>query len=106
MGAFRRGEVQTNNKLWMTYGDLFIKMPRKNLVSLIEKEQKTLVDQIEKVRFELKEKTQLLLKIQPTLTDMDPYVVKLLLQQNQINQKKNNKEVGSSDEDVDELELD
>ena len=37
---------------------------------------------------------------------MDPYVVKLLLQQNQINQKKDNKEVGSSDEDVDELELD
>ena len=54
MGAFRRGEVQTNNKLWMTYGDLFIKLPRKNLVGIIEKEQTTLVEQIEKVRSELK----------------------------------------------------
>ena len=42
MGAFRRGEVQSNNKLWMTYGDLFVKLPRKNLVSIIENEQKVL----------------------------------------------------------------
>ncbi len=38
MGAFRRGEIQSNNKLWMTYGDLIIKMPRKNLVNVIETE--------------------------------------------------------------------
>lgn len=80
MGAFRRGEVQSNNKLWMSYGDLFIKMPRKNMVSLIEDEQKILKDQIDEVRNDLKTKTSELLKIQPALTDMDPYVVKLLLQ--------------------------
>ena len=38
MGALRRGEIQTNNKLWMTWGDLFVKMPRKNMVALIEAE--------------------------------------------------------------------
>ena len=63
MGAFRRGEVQTNNKLWMTYGDLFIKLPRKNLVSIIENEQKILIDQINEVRNDLKKKTAELLKI-------------------------------------------
>ena len=43
MGALRRGEVQTNNKLWMSYGDLFVKLPRKNLVSVIEAEQAVLL---------------------------------------------------------------
>ena len=41
LGAFRRGEVQTNSKLWMTIGSgndsqMFVKLPRKNLVSMIE----------------------------------------------------------------------
>ena len=43
MGALRRGEIQTNNKLWMTYGDLFVKLPRKNLVNIIEAEQAVLM---------------------------------------------------------------
>ena len=63
MGAFRRGEIQSNNKLWMTYGDLIIKMPRKNLVSVIETEQTTLVEQITKVREDIKLKTAQLLKL-------------------------------------------
>ena len=79
MGAMRRGEVQSNNKLWMSYGDLIIKMPRKNCVNLIEKEQAVLITQIEKVRAEIKQKTSELLIMQPALTDMDPYVIKLLL---------------------------
>jgi hypothetical protein len=41
LGAFRRGEVQTNSKLWMTIGSgnesqMFVKLPRKNLVSMVE----------------------------------------------------------------------
>lgn len=47
----------------MSYGDLFIKMPRKNMVSLIEDEQKILKEQIDDVRNELKVKTSELLKI-------------------------------------------
>ena len=39
MGALRRGEIQSNNKLWMSYGELIVKLPRKNMVSMIEKEQ-------------------------------------------------------------------
>jgi len=43
LGAFRRGEVQTNNKLWMTIGSggdqqMFVKLPRKNLVQMLEQE--------------------------------------------------------------------
>ena len=41
LGAFRRGEVQTSSKLWMTIGSgtdsqMFVKLPRKNLVTMIE----------------------------------------------------------------------
>ena len=104
MGALRRGEIQTNNKLWMSYGDLFVKLPRKNLVSIIEGEQAILVKQIDKCRNEMKTKTAQLLKMQPELTDMDPYVVKLLLQQSEINQKKNQEAVDSED-DEEELDL-
>jgi hypothetical protein len=43
LGAFRRGEVQANNKLWMTIStdnssSLFVKLPRKNIVTMIEGE--------------------------------------------------------------------
>ncbi len=44
LGAFRRGEIQANNKLWMQFststagGNLFVKLPRKNLVSMLESE--------------------------------------------------------------------
>ncbi len=43
LGAFRRGEVQNNSKLWMTIGSgqdsqMFVKLPRKNLVTMIEQE--------------------------------------------------------------------
>ena len=79
LGAMRRGEVQTNNKLWMTWGDLVIKMPRKNLMNVIEAEQKILLDQITKVRNDMKAKTAELYRLQPAITDLDPYVVKLLL---------------------------
>ena len=106
MGALRRGEIQTNNKLWMSYGDLFVKLPRKNLVSIIEGEQAILVKQIDKCRNEMKTKTAQLLKMQPELTDMDPYVVKLLLQQSEINQKKNQEnQEDSEDDDEEELDL-
>ena len=104
IGAMRRGEVQSNNKLWMSFGDLIVKMPRKNVVSLIEKEQATLVTQIDKVREELKAKTRELLRLQPALTDMDPYVVKLLLQQRNIETTKMTRQEGDSS-DEEELEI-
>ena len=57
--------MQTNNKLCMTYGDLIVKMPRKNIVNIIETEQATLIKQIDSTRADLKTKTSLLLKMQP-----------------------------------------
>lgn len=77
------------------------------MVSLIEDEQKILKEQIDDVRNELKVKTSELLKIQPALTDMDPFVVKLLLQQQGIERKKATKTKDSSeDEDDEELNID
>ena len=73
----------------MTYGDLIIKLPRKNLLNLIETEQGKLVKLIEESRRKLKQKTNDLLKLQPELSDMDPYVIKLLLQQHTILENKN-----------------
>ena len=63
----------------MSHGELIVKLPRKNLVSIIEQEQTQLTTQIDSVRDEIKLKTHKLLELQPNLTDMDPYVVKLLL---------------------------
>ena len=68
----------------MTYGDLIIKLPRKNLLNIIETEQGKLVKLIEEARKKLKQKTNDLLKLQPELSDMDPFVIKLLLQQHTI----------------------
>ena len=82
----------------MSYGDLIIKLPRKNVVSIIEAEQATLTNQIDKARADLKQKTRELLELQPSLTDMDPYVVKLLVQQREINQKP--KRDSSEDEEL------
>ena len=73
----------------MTYGDLIIKLPRKNLLNIIETEQGKLAKLIEEARKKLKQKTSDLLKLQPELTDMDPFVVKLLLQQHTIFENKN-----------------
>ena len=100
MGAMRRGEIQSDNKLWMTYGDLIIKMPRKNLVSVIEKEHAILTEQITKVRNEIKQKIKELIALQPAVLDMDPYVVKLLLQQQQIDTT-----AIEEDDEEDELEI-
>jgi len=37
LGAFRRGEVkQQSSKLWLSYADQMIKMPRKNIMSIVE----------------------------------------------------------------------
>ena len=37
LGAFRRGEVkQQSSKLWLSYGDQILKLPRKNIMSIVE----------------------------------------------------------------------
>jgi len=61
LGAFRRGEVQSNNKLWMSFGDSFIRLPRKNLVGMIEEDQVKVNKLIEDGRAQLKKLTKELL---------------------------------------------
>ena len=83
-GAFRRQEIQPNNKLWFCVGgsgQLMIKVPRKNAVSIIELDQVRIAKEIEENRKETKNKTRQMLALQPNLTDMDPYSVKLLLEE-------------------------
>ena len=37
LGAFRRGEVkQQSSKLWLSYGDQILKLPRKSIMSIVE----------------------------------------------------------------------
>ena len=41
LGAFRRGEIQSNSKLWYAMGgdgNMLVKLPRKNAVLMIETE--------------------------------------------------------------------
>ena len=58
---------------------MMIKLPRKNAVGVIEEEQVRLAKEIEQNRKAVKDKTREMIKLQPNLTDMDPYCVKLLL---------------------------
>ena len=89
LGAFRRGEIQPSNKLWMhsstsTLGEgaLFVKLPRKNVVTMIEAEQVRLNELIDKNRAEVKARARDLMVLGPDLgSEMDPYVLKLLLQE-------------------------
>lgn len=38
LGAFRRSEIQSNNKLWLQVNELSVKLPRKSAVAMIEAE--------------------------------------------------------------------
>ena len=65
LGAFRRGEIQSNNKLWFCLGggQLLTKVPRKNAVSMIEEDQVRLVKEIEQNRTDIKSKTRAMLEL-------------------------------------------
>jgi hypothetical protein len=58
LGAFRRGEIQSSNKLWVQCDQLSVKLPRKNAVALIEAEQVKLTAMIDKTRQEIKQTTR------------------------------------------------
>ena len=93
MGAFRRQEIPTDaSKLWFTIGggnsSLMIKLPRKNAVQAIEAEQAKLIKLIDATRKEIKDTTRELLELQPSLTDMDPYTVQLLLKERKVEERK------------------
>ena len=93
LGAFRRGEVQTNSKLWMTIGSgndsqMFVKLPRKNLVSMVEQEQVKLNTLIEENRVKCKAKVRELTQVMGGaeemsrhMGDIDPYVLSLLIKE-------------------------
>ncbi len=84
LGAFRRGEVQTNNKLWMAIGgggQSLVKLQRKNVLSIVEGEQVKLDKLIEQARKDIKAKVRKLTELNITPQDMDPYVLKLLLKE-------------------------
>ena len=63
LGALRRGEIQSNNKLWLSFGESMVKLPRKNLVQMVEDDQVQLNKEIERSRKELKEKISIMVKL-------------------------------------------
>ena len=94
LGALRRGEVQSNSKLWMTFAtgsqpgeSIMVKMPRKNLVSMLEGEQVRLTELTDKNRADCKAKVRDLMQCMGGKEemsrlmggDMDPYVLQLLM---------------------------
>ena len=106
LGAFRRGEIQTNSKLWMQFstatgatsgGNLFVKLPRKNLVGILEGEQVRLGELIERNRGDVREKVRTLNQIEPDMLggEMDPYVLELLLRERKGVVKEEEDEEGS-----------
>ena len=99
LGAFRRGEVQSNTKLWMSIGDNMLKLPRKNIIAMVEGEQVSLNKLIDENRQGIKTKIRELFDLsggsQIPLPDVDPYVVGLLV-------KEERKREGVIDEDEDE----
>ena len=101
LGAFRRGEIQNNSKLWYTMGgdgNMMVKLPRKNAVQMIESEQVKLAKLIEETRNKIKQKSRQLLELQPNLTDMDPFTVGLLLREQKKKSKNSIEEEGSDAE--------
>ena len=99
LGAFRRGEIQTDSKLWYALdGNMLTKLPRKNAVQMIENEQGKLMKLIDDTRNSIKEKTAELLTLQPNLSDLDPYTVKLLLAEQKRSSKNSISEENSDDE--------
>ena len=62
---------------------LIVKLPRKNVVGMLEKEQVTLNEAIEKNRNLIKAKVRELNSLGPDLAapDMDPYVLELLMKE-------------------------
>ena len=62
-------------------------MPRKNAVQVIENEQTELIKLIDEVRSKIKENTRKLIELNPKLTNLDPYTVKLLLSERRMTKK-------------------
>ena len=70
---------------------MMVKLPRKNIVSMIEAEQVKLNGLIDKARSDIKLKVKDLISLGPDLSseEMDPYVIQLLLRES--NKSKVNK---------------
>lgn len=58
-----------------------LRLPRKNLLSIVEGDQVKLNKLIDETRNDIKKKVKELLILTPNITEMDPYVVKLLLKE-------------------------
>lgn len=59
-----------------------IKLPRKNILAIVEGDQVKLNKLIDDSRNDIKKKLKELLELSPNVSEMDPYVVKLLLKEN------------------------
>eukprot|EP00347_Sterkiella_histriomuscorum_P004239 403361214 len=106
LGAFRRGEIkQQSSKLWISYGDNMLRMPRKNILAIVEGDQVKINKLIDETRNDIKKKVRDLLQLTPNITEMDPYVVKLLLREDNKNQKLKSGVIEEEDEESDEDDI-
>ena len=71
-------------KLWMSYCTLFLKVDRKQLLSMLEEDQKKLTKAINDERAQMKDNIRKLHNLNPDLISMDPYVKELLIRESKI----------------------
>mmetsp|Transcript_31571 Transcript_31571/g.31046 ORF Transcript_31571/g.31046 Transcript_31571/m.31046 type:complete len:95 (-) Transcript_31571:21-305(-) len=80
LALFRKMDSDTN-LLWMNFGEMFVRLPRKNVYKMLEEDQGSVLDLVKEKRNELKKKIRELLELQPKISDMSPIVQGLLLKE-------------------------
>ncbi|CAI2383585.1 unnamed protein product [Moneuplotes crassus] len=80
LALFRKMDSGTN-LLWMNFGEMFVRLPRKNVYKMLEEDQGSVLDLVKEKRNELKKKIRELLELQPKISDMSPIVQGLLLKE-------------------------
>lgn len=81
-----------------------LKMPRKNILAIVEGDQVKLNKLIEEARSDLKKKIKALTELSPNFSDMDPYVIKLVLKEKVQTEKQKQGIIDEEDEsDEDEM---
>eukprot|EP00743_Colponemidia_sp_Colp-15_P009315 GILK01010182.1.p1 GENE.GILK01010182.1~~GILK01010182.1.p1 ORF type:complete len:169 (-),score=21.00 GILK01010182.1:69-533(-) len=105
LGFFRRGDIPAGSKQWVCAGDFFIKMSDQHIKTSIQHDQAKLDSEIDTLRRSIKEKTRTLISLNPSVTDMHPGVVDLLVreQQQQPHKSGSSKTHTITEEDEDDI---
>jgi len=57
MRTYKKTQFSDEKKVWSSFGGMFLKLPRKDVEQYLEKDQKTIDKEIQRLRNEVKEKS-------------------------------------------------